>query len=135
MATMTVSIQQFHGNPASVEQAAMSGPVFVADDGSPTLVVLNMDEYLKLGGQAPPRKSAPYTDTRPFRSLADAFSSTCLTEADQDFELETTNDAPNAEAKPFRSLADLFSIPGLTAEAADFEFPELEWETAPADFA
>ncbi len=132
MAATTISTETLRENLASAEHLAQQGPVFVADSGATRFVILNPAEYRRLAGIPAP---ASGSDTKPFRSLADAFTSTCLTEADQDFDLETMNSAPSAEAPPFRSLADLFSIPGLTAEAADFEFQELQWETAPADFS
>jgi len=88
MATMTVSTQQFHGNPASVEQAALAGPVFVADDGSPTLVILNMEEYRKLGGREQPVFIAPSPETRELRTLADLFHIPGLTPDASEFELQ-----------------------------------------------
>lgn len=52
-----VSARTFNQSPSSVKAMAKDGPVFVTDRGTPTLVVVAIDEYERLTGGGSVRDS------------------------------------------------------------------------------
>jgi len=46
-----VSSQEFDQNIGHAKQAALHGPVFIADQGKPAHVLLSIEEYQRLGGR------------------------------------------------------------------------------------
>jgi prevent-host-death family protein len=50
VAMSVVSARTFNQSPSKVKAMAGDGPVFVTDRGTPTLVVLSMDDYERITG-------------------------------------------------------------------------------------
>ena len=48
MPVTTLSSQELNRDIARAKQAALAGPVFIADDGAPSHVLLSMVEYRRL---------------------------------------------------------------------------------------
>jgi hypothetical protein len=93
VAACTISTEELRERLANAEQLAKQGPVFVAESGATRFVILDPEEYRRLA--TPPSASSASTRDpalkKPFRSLADAFSVSGLTEADANLEFEPLN--------------------------------------------
>jgi hypothetical protein len=53
MSTRIFSSRDFTRDVAAAKAAALTGPVLITDRGQPSFVMLNIDEYRRLQGQAP----------------------------------------------------------------------------------
>ncbi len=53
MTTRIFSSRDFTRDVAAAKTAALSGPVLITDRGQPAFVMLNIDDYQRLQGQAP----------------------------------------------------------------------------------
>jgi PHD/YefM family antitoxin component YafN of YafNO toxin-antitoxin module len=53
VATATVSLEEFQKNADKVSEASAVGPVFITRPGQRTLVVLDIEEYRRLGVKSP----------------------------------------------------------------------------------
>ncbi len=50
MPVTTMSSRQFDQHASHAKKVALEGPVFITDRGTPSHVLLNIDEYRKLAG-------------------------------------------------------------------------------------
>lgn len=53
MSTRIFSSRDFIRDVAAAKAAALTGPVLITDRGQPAFVLLNIDEYHRLQGEAP----------------------------------------------------------------------------------
>ncbi|MDE1950717.1 MAG: type II toxin-antitoxin system Phd/YefM family antitoxin [Burkholderiales bacterium] len=53
MSSRIFSSREFTRDVAAAKAAALTGPVLITDRGQPAFVMLNIDEYRRLQGQAP----------------------------------------------------------------------------------
>jgi prevent-host-death family protein len=49
----TISSREFNQDTSGAKRAAAGGPVFVTDRGKPSHVLLTIEEYIRLTGNAP----------------------------------------------------------------------------------
>lgn len=49
----TLSSREFNQNASDAKRAAQRGPVFITDRGTPSHVLLSIEDYRKLAGQQP----------------------------------------------------------------------------------
>ena len=70
MAITTLSSREFNQDTSRAKKASSKGPVFITDRGKPAHVLLSIQEYQRLSGQA--------------RSILDALSMPGLTSIDFD---------------------------------------------------
>jgi prevent-host-death family protein len=49
----TISSREFNQDTSGAKKAAAEGPVFVTDRGKPSHVLLTIEEYIRLTGNAP----------------------------------------------------------------------------------
>jgi prevent-host-death family protein len=52
MPTTTLTAREFNQDSGRAKRAAMDGPVFITDRGSPSHVLLSIEEYQRLSGCA-----------------------------------------------------------------------------------
>ena len=52
MTTTTLSSEEFDQSPSRAKKPTSNGPVFIAEDGRHTHVLLSIEEYRKIGGKA-----------------------------------------------------------------------------------
>jgi prevent-host-death family protein len=52
MAISTISSREFNQDVSKIKRAATSGPVFITDRGKPSHVLLSIEDYQKLSGNA-----------------------------------------------------------------------------------
>lgn len=53
MSTTTISAREFARDLAHAKRAARTGPVFVTDRGTPSFVLLQIEDYYKLAAEKP----------------------------------------------------------------------------------
>jgi prevent-host-death family protein len=52
MAISTISSREFNQDVSKIKRAATNGPVFITDRGKPSHVLLSIEDYQKLSGNA-----------------------------------------------------------------------------------
>lgn len=81
--TTTVSAREFNQNASAALRLAAEEPVFITKRGTPTNVILSIEDYQRL------------TQPQPRRSLADALSIMSAEAGEIDFEIDREPSIPN----------------------------------------
>ena len=81
--TTTVSAREFNQNASAALRLAAEEPVFITKRGTPTNVILSIEDYQRL------------TQPQPRRSLADVLSAMSAEAGEIDFEIDREPSIPN----------------------------------------
>ncbi|MFC2393480.1 MAG: type II toxin-antitoxin system Phd/YefM family antitoxin, partial [Rothia aeria] len=81
--TTTVSAREFNQNASAALRLAAEEPVFITKRGTPTNVILSIEDYQRL------------TQPQPRRSLADARSTMSAEAGEIEFEIDREPSTPN----------------------------------------
>jgi hypothetical protein len=129
MATSVITFQDLEHDHANLKQSASTGPVFVVEGETPSLVVLSFADYERLRSKGPTLGEAL---SMPFGTPDEAL--------DYEFPelgIRFNPVDPHTESNPLagRTVFDLFNHEAFDSLPDDFEFTKLDLELKPADLS